>query len=45
MSNLKKRGQIFYDYGGRRYDKTTNLLEVFNNILKTIRGLLVLAII
>jgi len=41
----KEKWALFYDYDGRCYDKTTNLLEVFNNVLKTIRGLPVSAII
>jgi hypothetical protein len=40
----KEKWALFYDYGGRRYDKTTNL-EVFNNFLKTICGLPVSSII
>jgi hypothetical protein len=35
---------LSYDYGGRHYGKLImNLSEVFNNVLKTIRGLPILA--
>ena len=36
---------LSYDFGGRRYgNMTTNLLEIYNNILKSVRGLHVMAI-
>jgi len=40
----KKKWALSYDYGGRHYGKLImNLSEVFNNVLKTIRGLPILA--
>jgi len=42
----KEKWAFSYDYSGHHYGKLTmNLSEVFNNVLKTIRRLLILAIV
>ena len=42
----KEKWALSYDFGGRRYgNMTINLSEIYNNILKSVRGLPVTAIV
>ena len=42
----KEKWALSYDFGGRRYgNMNTNLLDIYNNILKSVCGLSITAIV
>ena len=44
--NLKEKWALSYDFGGRRYGNlTTNLSEIYNNVLKSVYELSITAIV